>query len=119
MEMSQNLFKKNAGSKDIQKLIDDVRRLKLNMCEWELIEYYDSPDDFGRASIIQDNYQDIHPIILTLLANHPEESEMIHHAAQAALDALKVQEQRAVSDNSVDQESTGMDEDIEWSISIH
>ena len=105
--------------RDIQKLIDEVRKLNLNMCEWELIEYFDSENDVERAFLIQENYEIINSKILAVLAIHPEESEMIRHAAQSALDALKAQEQQIVEDDMINQESVLMDEDVECPISIH
>ena len=105
--------------RDIQKLIDEVRKLNLNMCEWELIEYFDSENDVERAFLIQENYEIINSKILAVLAGHPEESEMIRHAAQSALDALKAQEQQIVEDDMINQESVLMDEDVECPISIH
>ena len=58
--------------RDIQKLIDEVRKLNLNMCEWELIEYFDSENDVERAFLIQENYEIINSKILAVLAVHPE-----------------------------------------------
>ena len=101
--------------RDIQKLIDEVRKLNLNMCEWELIEYFDSENDVERAFLIQENYEIINSKILAVLAVHPEESEMIRQA----LDALKAQEQQIVEDDMINQESVLMDEDVECPISIH
>lgn len=114
--MSNIQLKNPKDERDFQELVNEVRQLNLNMCEWELIEYFDSENDVERAFIIQENYRIINPKILAVLAVHPEESEMIRQAAQAALDALKVQER---GDDLINQDNILEHEEVELSISLH
>lgn len=114
--MSNIQLKNPKDERDFQELVNEVRQLNLNMCEWELIEYFDSENDVERAFIIQENYRTINPKILAVLAVHPEESEMIRQAAQAALDALKVQER---GDDLINQDNILEHEEVELSISLH
>ncbi len=108
-------IQKRSSEIDIQKLDKDIMQLDLNEIEWELLEDPDPLSEEARAELIQKNYQDIHPSILKRLAIG--ESEVICHAAQVALNELKLTDDWMCIDNcEIDQDPMEMDEGMEMSV---
>lgn len=87
MRKNESLYETRTEEKDIQELVNHVRRLDLNEIEWALLEDPDPLSEESRVELIREKYSDIHPDILKLLALG--KSETIHNAAQEALDKIK------------------------------
>lgn len=108
-------IQKRSDGIDMRKLDKEIVQLDLNEIEWELLEDPDPLSEESRAELIQKNYQNIHPSILKRLAIG--ECEAICHAAQVALNELKLTDEWMCIDNcKEDQNPLEMDEGMEMSV---